>query len=268
MSTNPFSNMSGHNWSSLGNTQPKTKGKFWNAIGKASPLLGLGGSIISSLIGNIGAKKREEEARKHNIELWNMQNQYNTPKEQMQRLKDAGLNPNLIYGSSPSGASGAAGAISPGKAAPYQFTDPTQSSVSTGLLPYQAQNIMAQTTKTLEDAGVSSINKNILGKSANSLIELNQRRLEIANEELLQQAIASKVSNKTQQQQIEQAVQNLALTKNKVSQSKWEANISKVRSNFADKGINLSDKLCIRLVGLALNAAGIDTSGIKFDLTP
>lgn len=33
-----------------------------------------------------------------NIEAWNMQNAYNTPAQQMERLKDAGLNPKLIYG--------------------------------------------------------------------------------------------------------------------------------------------------------------------------
>lgn len=32
-----------------------------------------------------------------NIENWNMQNAYNSPSAQMQRLKDAGLNPNLVY---------------------------------------------------------------------------------------------------------------------------------------------------------------------------
>ena len=30
--------------------------------------------------------------------FWNLQNEYNTPKKQMQRYIDAGLNPNLIYG--------------------------------------------------------------------------------------------------------------------------------------------------------------------------
>lgn len=34
----------------------------------------------------------------NNIALWNMQNAYNTPKAQMARFKEAGLNPNLIYG--------------------------------------------------------------------------------------------------------------------------------------------------------------------------
>lgn len=32
-----------------------------------------------------------------NIEMWNMQNEYNSPKAQMARLKAAGLNPNMIY---------------------------------------------------------------------------------------------------------------------------------------------------------------------------
>lgn len=34
-----------------------------------------------------------------NQEAWNLQNQYNTPQMQMERLLDAGLNPRLIYGS-------------------------------------------------------------------------------------------------------------------------------------------------------------------------
>lgn len=36
--------------------------------------------------------------RQHNLADWEMQNAYNSPAAQMQRLKDAGLNPNLVYG--------------------------------------------------------------------------------------------------------------------------------------------------------------------------
>lgn len=32
------------------------------------------------------------------LEMWNRNNQYNTPEAQMQRLSKAGLNPNLVYG--------------------------------------------------------------------------------------------------------------------------------------------------------------------------
>ena len=63
------------------------------------PVGGLVGSLASSLLGNRGARNRQRLADQQNIKFWNMQNAYNTPKEQMKRLKDAGLNPNLIYGS-------------------------------------------------------------------------------------------------------------------------------------------------------------------------
>lgn len=33
-----------------------------------------------------------------NVGFWNLQNDYNTPKKQMERFLEAGLNPNLIYG--------------------------------------------------------------------------------------------------------------------------------------------------------------------------
>lgn len=34
----------------------------------------------------------------YNLDMWNMQNEYNSPASQMKRYKEAGLNPNLIYG--------------------------------------------------------------------------------------------------------------------------------------------------------------------------
>lgn len=39
-----------------------------------------------------------EKQGQREVDFWKMQNQYNLPSEQMQRLKDAGLNPNLVYG--------------------------------------------------------------------------------------------------------------------------------------------------------------------------
>lgn len=39
-----------------------------------------------------------EAERRNALTDWNMQNEYNSPAAQMKRLKDAGLNPNLVYG--------------------------------------------------------------------------------------------------------------------------------------------------------------------------
>ena len=40
-----------------------------------------------------------DEAYQRDVAMWNMQNAYNAPSAQMQRLQKAGLNPNLVYGS-------------------------------------------------------------------------------------------------------------------------------------------------------------------------
>ncbi len=79
---------------------------FWKDLGKTA-LSGLAGgigpglfSLGSSLLTNKGAQRRQNLANSQNIEFWNMQNAYNDPSAQMARLKQAGLNPNLIYGQS------------------------------------------------------------------------------------------------------------------------------------------------------------------------
>lgn len=56
--------------------------------------LGLGGSIVQGLMG----QKAQKDANRANIKLWEYQTQYNSPVSQMERLKNAGLNPNLVYG--------------------------------------------------------------------------------------------------------------------------------------------------------------------------
>lgn len=77
------------------------------------PLIGSVVSGIGSLIGqdignknaleavdrmNSGNMALAEYQYQTNLDMWNRQNEYNSPVQQMQRLKDAGLNPNLMYG--------------------------------------------------------------------------------------------------------------------------------------------------------------------------
>lgn len=99
---------------------------------------------VAQLVGQ-GARHRHEkalnertiEAQKNasqfewdkNLEQWNRANEYNAPTEQMMRLKEAGLNPAMIYGS---GGAKTTAAVSPKYQAPrptYNYSppaDPTQ----------------------------------------------------------------------------------------------------------------------------------------------
>lgn len=70
-----------------------------------SSLITGGGSLLGSLLG-FGSQERANKANlklaeyqySKALEMWNRQNEYNLPKNQMSRLTDAGLNPNLVYG--------------------------------------------------------------------------------------------------------------------------------------------------------------------------
>lgn len=96
------------------------------------PIAMAGASLASSLFGQSKQRKEnrraEADARAHNKEMWNLQNEYNHPSQQMGRLQEAGLNPNMIYGTSPSSAVGSAGDVAPGKAPdqPYELPNPMQ----------------------------------------------------------------------------------------------------------------------------------------------
>jgi len=74
----------------------------------ASAVLGAGGGLLNTLLGN---KKRIELADYSygkDMDMWNIQNKYNHPAQQVARLKEAGLNPNLLYGQGVQGATGQA----------------------------------------------------------------------------------------------------------------------------------------------------------------
>lgn len=57
-------------------------------------------------------QKAMAQQQQYNKDLWDYQNAYNTPQEQMKRLQAAGLNPHLIYGGG-SASAGNAGPIAP-----------------------------------------------------------------------------------------------------------------------------------------------------------
>lgn len=62
-------------------------------------LIGAASTIITNKQNQKFQRQQYERQRKDDIEFWNMTNAYNSPQQQMQRLKEAGLNPNLAYGS-------------------------------------------------------------------------------------------------------------------------------------------------------------------------
>lgn len=77
---------------------PVTGGLIVAGAGLAKDLFNIGAQ------GNLNKKTRRwnekmaKQSRQWSLDDWNMQNAYNHPREQMARLREAELNPNLVYG--------------------------------------------------------------------------------------------------------------------------------------------------------------------------
>lgn len=62
---------------------------LWDGLGT-----GIATTLFNGTLGMISNKQNYDNS----VALWKMNNAYNTPAEQMKRLEEAGLNPNLVYG--------------------------------------------------------------------------------------------------------------------------------------------------------------------------
>jgi len=69
----------------------------------AAALIAGGTQAVNTATSTARSKRMAKYQDAINVKNWNAQNEYNLPKNQMSRYKDAGLNPNLMYGQGNSG---------------------------------------------------------------------------------------------------------------------------------------------------------------------
>lgn len=107
--------------------------------------------------------EREKQAA---LEMWNKENEYNTPKAQLQRLMDAGLNPNLFGGQNTGGSIAAASSTplssSPASASPLGATSPLSYAPNSLVNPnFQASQMsLAASQARLNDAEARNLDAN------------------------------------------------------------------------------------------------------------
>ena len=131
--------------------------------------------------------------------MWELQNKYNHPLQQMARLKEAGLNPNLIYGSSPGSAVGNAGAVAPGKAPEYNMRNPMNAFMTAKVQQAQSNNLKSVTdlnnVKALtevERAGLTKAQKELLQGTLMSNIEIAENQASLGAQQVLQENLKLK----------------------------------------------------------------------------
>lgn len=134
------------------------------AIAGGAQLAGQGINALTQ--GNLNKKTRQYNQqmynlqRQHSLQDWTMQNEYNSPAAQMQRLKMAGLNPNLVYGKGADNVSGTvrssdAGSWNP-QAPKFELGAAAQSGLSayydTQMRQAQIDNLKTQNTAIANEA--------------------------------------------------------------------------------------------------------------------
>lgn len=133
-------------------------------------------------------KEESELAYQRALEQWNMENEYNTPTSQVARLKEAGLNPNLAYGT---GATASTAAASP-QYAPAKYNAPTAQraqAIPEGKVDF-GQAIQVASQVALQRANVDNLNAQV------DLTRQEVQNRQIDNLLKVEQLTSAKTSNK------------------------------------------------------------------------
>lgn len=133
-----------------------TNDELFQATNNAVQATGVIGAAAGNRFARKWAEKQAKIVRQQNLDDWNMQNEYNSPTSQMARLREAGLNPNLVYGK---GADNTAQAVAGQQAPSYQRDQPDYKSLGSSLFVHadlamkaaQTDNLKVQNTVLLQD---------------------------------------------------------------------------------------------------------------------
>ncbi|AXH74373.1 MAG: DNA pilot protein [Microviridae sp.] len=229
---------------------------------------------------NKWAQETYDKQRKDSLHDWSMQNAYNSPAAQMQRLKDAGLNPNLVYGN---------GADAQSTAMPRSVDTPNVKYEAPKLETMQAQNSLgnyydaqikgatidnlqvqktvlledakfkaAQTLATLQDTEASKFDLGVKSDLRSTTIEAarqNLNKLLAQKSKIEADTVYTRDENKRKQQLqpnvVQEGLQRIALSK--LQQAKTIAETKKIEQETT----NLSKEEVIKQIEVDLRKQGL-----------
>jgi hypothetical protein len=224
-----------------------------------APISGIFG-LASNLITNQQNRKREKgrrvyeqaqeyDRRKYDQAMWSKVNKYNHPLQQMERLKNAGLNPNLIYGSSPGSAVGNAQSIATGKqlqgqAPQYQMDNPMIPFMDTQVKQAQSNNLDSlsnlndvKALTEMESGRKASAEADTARGTVKSNIELQQIRSKIEYQKLLQEELNTMALGQADNGVIARYALGTMEARIKNDSAEYKKNVDALYSYLSDKGI-------------------------------
>lgn len=201
------------------------------------------------------------EAYNRSIDFWRMQNAYNSPIQQMQRLREAGINPHMAY------AKGTLNNVASGSVKGERTDSNTRVNPLQEIAQYQTirnmrlQNDLLQ--KNVEYKELRNTKEKIdLGMIVPEQVEDEHGRMTSKNLYYAKLFNAATLSAEKVMTQWE--INNL--TREKISALELTNRIEAVKADLAEQGINFNDNAIIRAIVTALAKEDISINEVTADI--
>lgn len=200
-----------------------------------------------------------EKNRKANLEDVRSQNLYNSPQQQMQRLREAGLSGNLVYGNK--GVAQAGAMVKSSQGGTPNLVAPNLDSVGgiaqgfmdTRLKQAQTDNVQANTLKVFQDTAKSKEETNKVAMLKNAQLQELEERIDLTHQnaryrkgeaDMVDVQEGRKYVESLMRERVsEQTLKNLkTIRAGMKNENKYKAYVGQL----ADKGININDPKWIR----------------------
>lgn len=165
--------------------------------------LGLAGSAIGAGVSAHNASQTNKlnyklfkEQQEFNREMWHMQNAYNTPQAQRQRLEQAGINPAIALGNITTGTAQAVQSASPAPAVGHDAGNILANGIQNGANSLLSSNQLS-VQKSLADAQVNKTNAETAG------ILIDNKTLDARKQQELKESMARELVNQQQASNIQ-----------------------------------------------------------------
>jgi len=246
----------------------------------AAGILRGAGQLGNSVLGAVTSKKNAKRELKHNKELSqysydlqqqqiDKQNEYNSPANQMQRYRDAGLNPHLIYGQ---GTPGNQTQIAEYQAprANYQNVQPVQlpaDSMATTIAEFQdyrlknaqIDNVNAATKSTEAETVLKYLREQgILSDNSKKYLEA-----QLLTETYDYQKDAAKLKNRQMEQDYQRGKQNMTKTEKEMVLTDLKSEFQRYKNTWEKYGLSGRDRLYVKAVVMLLEEMGLDVDWVK-----
>lgn len=252
-----------------------------------SNLLGIGYQEYQNWRSRKWSEKMYQRQYDDMLKFWNMENQYNTPANQMARFKEAGLNPNLMFGKGTPGLAGSVGKPDTQRpefgAAPIaknasflsQFVDyemknaqidnvEANADVQREQAAYiAAQRGMVQLETGAFDWTLEGRKQDVFKKRAETKVILDRNEREaLQNVWSIREAARRIINMRAEESRVKADTRRINATIDNLAK---DTQLKKLEIEFRKIGLSWGDPLPARVLGRALQSTGLDYNPRPWD---